>query len=334
MVSDGLRIVVVGARCLGDALMTLPALALLRASLPDARFLLVAPSALAARVWLLSGLAEPSEVREMDGKTHRIPARFFAMRQTRPDGIVLFSGGFVWALAARLAGAPVRVGLASDGRAWLLTHVFPAQAANVHQSVVCRGIASLALAALGNSPAPWQETDYLLPGARDSVREMRRLVVLPSASHGDKIWPAENFAAVMHALLDEGAVSEILVLGSPSERELCQALAAPGGRAGVRAFNAELEELARVCMSAGFALGNTTGLAHLAAFCGCRVLALSGEPGHDRGAPACAGSVSLGNPALPAELQKKGSREVLAAITPEMVLAQLRTMMAEGSPLV
>lgn len=323
-----------GARCLGDALMTLPALALLRGALPAARLYLVAPSELAARVWLLSGLAALSEIQVVGATTNRILAHLRSLRNLSPDGVVLFSGGFVWALGARLTGAAVRVGLASDGRAWLLTHAFPRQAVSVHQSVVCQEIASLALSVLGNSPPSRPTTEYLLPGARAAVRERRRFLVFPSASHKDKIWPTENFVTLMQALLAEGLVSEILVLGSPSERELCQTLAAASGRREVRAYTAELESLAKICLEAGFALGNTTGLAHLAAFSGCRVLTLSGEPGHDRGAPISAGSLSLGNPALPAGLQKKSSREILAALSPAMVLAQLRTMMAEGSLLV
>ncbi|HPH03433.1 MAG TPA: hypothetical protein PK297_10800, partial [Spirochaetota bacterium] len=129
-------IVVAGARCLGDAIMTLPALARLRASREDARFLLLAPGSLSARVYVLSGLVDQAEVEVLPEGNAGIVRRMSRLRQSRPDAVVLWSGGFVWALGARLTGAPIRAGLASDGRAWLLTHAFPEQATDVHQSQV------------------------------------------------------------------------------------------------------------------------------------------------------------------------------------------------------
>jgi len=254
----------------------------------------------------------------------------FRLRQHRPDAVVLWSGGFVWALGARMTGAPIRVGLASDGRGWLLTHAFPVQPADVHQSRVCLGITHLALDALGVSGEDGAAPLYM-PGSTGVRRDPRRLVVIPSASRSDKRWPAEHFRQVIRSLLAEGLVDEILIAGSPAEHELCQALAGMVGGSAVHALNAELEDLAAAFSTAGFALGNTTGLAHLAAACGCRVLALSGEPGQDRGAPAYPGCCSLGNPDLPSDGKKRGSREILAALTPTMVLDQLRTMMAAGS---
>jgi len=310
--------------------MTLPALARLRASREDARFLLLAPGSLSARVYVLSGLVDQAEVEVLPEGNAGIVRRMSRLRQSRPDAVVLWSGGFVWALGARLTGAPIRAGLASDGRAWLLTHAFPEQATDVHQSQVCLGISDLALDALG-VPVVSQKSPFPLPVRTEGVRDPRCLVVIPSASRPDKIWPVENFQHVIRNLVAEGVFGEILVAGSPAETTLCRTLAdLPGVRA-VRALNAELENLAAIFSTAGFALGNTTGLAHLAAACGCRVLALSGEPGQDRGAPACPGCRSLGNPDLPPNGKKRGSREILAAITPDMVLDQLRTMTAEGS---
>jgi ADP-heptose:LPS heptosyltransferase len=143
------------------------------------------------------------------------------------------------------------------------------------------------------------------------------------------MWPAAHFRSLILAALETGLVREVIVTGSPAESTLCQNLVAACDHPAVRAYNDELEALAKFYVTAGYALGNSTGLMHLAALAGCRVLSLSEETGVDRAAPPGKGNYSLGPPVR----QKNGSRQILAAILPQVVLDQLGTMIAEGSVL-
>src|SRR5262245_17939118 len=109
-------IVVRLANWLGDTVMTLPALAALRAARPDARI-----TAVGRWAPLLAGqgvadilLPYPRNL----GERLRLGR---ALREDRPDLAVVFPNSLESALSARWWGAKRRVGFDTDGRAAMLT---------------------------------------------------------------------------------------------------------------------------------------------------------------------------------------------------------------------
>src|SRR5882724_8319513 len=114
------RIIVRGTNWVGDAMMTLPALRELRRLFPNAHI------GLASRSWakgLFIGAEFVDELLIHEGRGLR---SFFQQvrvwRKGQFDLAILLTNSFESGLVAALAGIPVRIGYASDGRARLLTH--------------------------------------------------------------------------------------------------------------------------------------------------------------------------------------------------------------------
>ncbi len=106
-------------------------------------------------------------------------------------------------------------------------------------------------------------------------------VVVPGALWPTKRWPPERFAAVSRTLVAEFDL-RVLLLGSPSERRLCDEIAGDAG-AGVlvAAGETELGQMAAIIDSARVFVGNDSGPMHIAAALGTPTVAIFGptDPG-------------------------------------------------------
>jgi len=382
--------VVVGALRLGDALMTLPALDLLRRALPDAEIWVLAPGPLAARVYRRARVAAPIYVHESGEGWRAILASFFRLRRilagaqraardsaARDPAVrgspacgrvaVLFSGGFIWAFGALFLRARARVGLAGDGRSFLLTHVLPRQPACLHQSEVLGGVVRLALKACSAgapdiplcafrfSPAS-PRLISAEEGAGPEERSARTVVFAPGASGPDKRWPEEHYVRLALLVLEARPDIRILVVGSSAEEGLCRriqsrvaegaarspdACAATEGQARVEALNAEMEDLIEIVFAAHACVANNSGLAHLAAACGVPVLCISGAAAQGKSVPFGQGHVFVGGETPRAHTrfwphfgrrfrQGARARKILRALTPEELCSRLLVMLEKG----
>jgi heptosyltransferase-2 len=97
------------------------------------------------------------------------------------------------------------------------------------------------------------------------------LCLMPGASNAAKTWPAERFAALAELAWARGLLP--VVLGGPAERELGARVA---GRHGLNRCGDTLQEAAAWMTGAMGAIGNDSGLGHLAAACGTPTLVLAG----------------------------------------------------------
>ena len=97
------------------------------------------------------------------------------------------------------------------------------------------------------------------------------LCLMPGASNSAKTWPAERFAALAGLAADQGLLP--VVLGGPAERELGARVA---GSLGLNRCGDTLQEAAAWMAGAVGAIGNDSGLGHLAAACGAPTLVLAG----------------------------------------------------------
>ncbi len=115
------RILVRGPNWIGDAVMSAPALAALRACFPDARITLLAPPRVAE---LFDGAPYLDEIIHYRRQEEGVKAFFEAARSIRAgrfDLAVLFQNAFEAALLAVLGGARMRVGFDEQGRGIYLT---------------------------------------------------------------------------------------------------------------------------------------------------------------------------------------------------------------------
>ena len=131
---------------------------------------------------------------------------------------------------------------------------------------------SLALASGGALPDGDDGRLALRTGIRTRPPTDRPYVVLhPGTSAPARAWPAERFRALTEQLTAEGRF-EVIVTGSPAERELTAYVAGDRGRdlGGLL----DLEELAATIAGASAIVVANTGPAHLAAAVGTPVVSL------------------------------------------------------------
>ena len=247
---------------IGDVLMSLPALADLRAALPHARIRLavgrwsaeIAQSAPVdeVMVWSASWAGRADEGAEGALALARKAA---ALRARRPDLAIDLQGDVRALMLMRLTGARLRAGYANTGGASMLTHVVPLDETVSWQEQNRRAVAAI----LGERP-PAPRIDPLGSADRElaarllaslGLASLRPLVgIHPSGGRLVKQWEVARWGAVAARLQQEFGAS-VLVTGSAADAPLAQALAAHlkpapvdlSGRLSVREMLALVERL-------------------------------------------------------------------------------------------
>ncbi len=265
---------------LGDFVHTLPALAALLAANRGGETwaLLPAPHAPLARLLGVGVIERPAGAAFRFGRAlrGRFDVALTARHSTRAK-LLLTGTAAPRALASRGRGATA-LGLATF-----------AVERERHQ----RHDLDHALRALG-VPSPGDESFLLpLPGALAAGGGQVRhrladgapaVAFLPATRGGNgKQYPVEQFAKVAEGLARTG--TRTIVVVGPGEEPLAAMLAGPPG---VRVAPADLalDETAALLSACDAALGNDSGLTHLAAVVGCPTVALFGPTDPNRTAPA------------------------------------------------
>jgi heptosyltransferase-2 len=271
---------VVAPSWVGDAAMATPALRAIREAWPAAHITVLCRPGIDR---LLAGLPSFDEmiVDRLGGLLGPLRAR----RRLAAVGAgvaVLFPNSFRTALATAIAGIPRRVGIARDGRRWLLTDPIPgpqrgvpASTVNLYCDLVERGL---------GIPVPDRTirlalTDSDRDAAARILAEVPRpfALLIPGGNRADKRWPAERFAAVAGELVRRHGLA-VAVSGSPAERPTINAVRAAASVpiADLAARGLDLGALKGVVAAAGLVVTNDTGPRHLAAAFDVPAVALFG----------------------------------------------------------
>jgi heptosyltransferase II len=176
------------------------------------------------------------------------------------------------ALAAFLARVPERIGV-NESLAGLFNTVsgpfWEAEGPFMH-----RYHAVLAKRWPDLPPMPY--ADYN-PGVTIPKPSGPYLCLMPGSTWPSKAWPREHFAAL--ALLARSEGLGVVVLGTPDEKEICDFV----GESSTHNLcgKTSLKEAAAWLRGAWAAVGNDSGLSHLAAACGTPIVAIYGatDPG-------------------------------------------------------
>jgi heptosyltransferase-2 len=285
------RLVVRAPNWLGDAVMALPALASVRASLPDARITIAARAGIAPifRERTIAGADDVMVVPERD----REPA---SLREGRFDAILLLPNSFRSAWTARRAGVPDRWGYRHALRGMLLTHSVPRPGGHLHQAeYYLRLVRALGFpeAPPGGGPAVTVRPDTAqraaaLLEAAGVPRQGTIVGFAPGAAYGHaKRWPPTRVADVIARLSRERGVICVLVGAAgdrPAAREIESSLPA-----GVPAIDltgrTDLRTLAGVLARCAAFVSNDSGAMHLAAAVGVPVTAIFGPTDERATAP-------------------------------------------------
>jgi heptosyltransferase II len=264
---------------LGDTVMALPALHGLRAACPGACVVAVGRW---APLLAGQGVADALVPYPLQLRNRRRLAA--SLRTMRPDGAVLLTNSFESALAARLWGAPMRLGYDTDRRRVLLTHAVPQPSPRLHQIDEYRGLLEAAGVAAPVTVPVWRLGEDAAAGATVSAlldecgvsRGARAVGLHLGASFGSsKQWPAASFAEVATRLRARGLGP--VLLGSPADVEMAAAVSASAGWAIPSLVARDRPELLpRLLVRLACLVSSDTGLAHLAAAVGTPTVTLFG----------------------------------------------------------
>ena len=284
------RILVRGTNWVGDALMTTPALAVVKDNFPDAHL------AVLAKKWVAPVYGDHPATDEIivldrEGRHRGVGGLILLGRELRSrefDLAVLFQNAMQAAVIVWLARIPLRLGYNTDGRGWLLKPAvrLKPQDKQIHETEYY--LRMLAGGGLNTPPpGPVQPMFYLSEQARrkadDRLNELdlgKSLVlgVAPGAAYGPaKQWPAVRFAAAANLIM-AGREGGVLVFGSDGERrvaaEVIDNLEGPGfDLAGAT----DLTEAAALIKRCHLFLTNDSGLMHVAAAVGTPLVAVFGS---------------------------------------------------------
>lgn len=338
------RTLVISPNWIGDAVMAQPLLRLLHDKRPDRPIDVLAP-AWVAPVW--RAMRETDRVIEAPFRhgALQLRERWHFAQQLRQRGYAeayVLPNTLKFALIPWLAGIPKRVGYRGEMRYGLLN------IRHHDDRAAPRPMVSF-YAALADAPARSVAAPGALPRPRLSVSPETIAAVMahvglradsplvlfaPGSEFGSaKRWPTTHFAELAKMIQRERADTQIALLGSGKDKEVCGEIAAlaPGVRnlAGVTALDQAVALIAR----ADAMVSNDSGLLHIASALNRPIVAIYGptDPNHAPPFSDVAQSLFLGIDCAPCRQREcpLGHHRCMRDISAGMVWEPLKNMLQE-----
>jgi heptosyltransferase-2 len=267
---------------LGDAVMSLPAIADLRRALGGAVIDVVARPSIAP---LFTRVAGVNDVVALDGRRGSSHDASLTLRDRAYAAALLLTNSFQTALTAWRASIRERWGYRSDWRGPLLTHAVMPPRDGMHQVAYYQHL-TRALGFASGPPEPRLEasdedrrvgSELLVAAGWDGRTPL--LALAPGAAYGGaKRWPSESFAALAAALARDG-VRTVLV-GGPGDARAGEDVERGTAQSPLRAITlvgrTDLPALAGVLVQCRGLVTNDSGAMHFAAALGVSVTAMFG----------------------------------------------------------
>ncbi len=304
------RILIVGPNWVGDMVMAQSLLITLKQRRPDCSIDVLSPA------WTLPVAEHMPEV----SKAIEIPLRRgefglakrfrLARKLAREsyDQAILLPNSIQSALTPFLAGIPRRTGYLGEQRWGLLNDVRHLDKSVLRQTV--QRFVALAEDRRDALPPPCPEPRLIVAAAEiGRVREKfgianghaKVLGLCPGAEYGPaKRWPARYFAALATEKMERGWA--VWLFGSGNDRQICDEVnQAAGGRCRSFAGLTSLSEALALLSLTDHVVSNDSGLMHVAAALGRRIVALYGSSDPEFTPPLTrkARIISLGLPCSP-----------------------------------
>jgi len=292
------RIVIIKLDHIGDVILSIPAIANLRAHFPQAHITMVVNSSSESVARYISHVDEVLcyDARFFDksgsGKMLDLSCGMRFAREMRKRGfdlIVDLRGGFASLLFAMIAGSKHRI---DRGTYLVQRRSGRISSASEHEAEV--NLDMLARAgipirfremSLGLTEADLTCADSLL-GECGSIDSYPPVVIMhPGAPGSLKRWSVEKYAQLACELVQEYN-ARIVLVGSKGEKSITRSVAtAVNGQAVDLSGQTTLGQLAAVLCRADLFIGNDSGPMHLAAACGAKVIGLFGPTSPQRFGP-------------------------------------------------
>ncbi len=267
------RILIRATNWVGDAVMCVPALQVIRERFPEAHITILAKPWV-ADLYARERFGDEVILYPAGGKTAKMNL-VWRLRQRRFDCAILLQNAFEAALIAFLAGIPNRIGYKRDGRGFLLTNAPAApKRGEIPRHERYYYLELLRRAGLIDAIP---QTDAIRLDDR-GVQRKHTIGVSPGAAYGSaKRWLPERFAEAASRVAKERNAS-VALFGSKDERALCEQVAAKMGDVRVTNYAgqttlAQFIELAAQCE---VFLTNDSGAMHISSALGIPTVAIFG----------------------------------------------------------
>ncbi len=271
---DYMKILVRATNWLGDAIMSLPALAALRAAHPSAYITIL------GHPWLADLYGSESFCDATIPYPKTLPEKLRLARSLhgRFDTALLLQNAFEAAAFAWLTRIPRRIGFSTDGRGFLLTDAFPPVPLTRHERFYYLDL----LKASGLISSYDAESPIALRGIRAERRPW--LGISPGAAFGSaKRWYPDRFAAAATTIAREKNLS-VALFGSRDEApivaEVERLLLAENIPVENFAGRTTLREFIGLVASCSLMLTNDSGAMHVAYATGTPSLTIFGSTDH------------------------------------------------------
>jgi heptosyltransferase-2 len=295
-----MKILVRAPNWVGDAVMAIPALEMIRRTRAGDEICILARPVVAD---LLSG--QPFVDRILQYDFHGRHEGWFGrqkliveLRKERFDMAVLLQNAFEAAWLAWRAGIPERIGYARDGRGPLLTKAIPAPKVGEipkhesHYYLELLRRASWIEASPAIPPIRLSVPDVARTAAESALRSAGaretawRCAIAPGASYGAaKCWPPECFALLADRLISECG-ADVIFFGTAGEKEIAARIRSNmKSRVISLVGETSTRDLAALFASCSVFIGNDSGAMHVAAAAGLPVIGIFGSTDPEGTAP-------------------------------------------------
>jgi heptosyltransferase I len=318
-----MRVLIVKLSSIGDVVHTLPAAALLRRALPDARIAWVVDRRASA---ILQGSPVIDDLIEIDsrelgrefisglglGKTQ---ARLGEVqttdrpKRTGPADIALdFQGLIKSGLLAYASRAKKRIGFETDELREKPCRIFLTEQVETSRldHVIDKNLALAAAAINGSSSIPKLEYEFPITlSAEDEQHAAATIdqsgesdsagfaVLNPGGGWSTKLWTPENYAKLADWLWSDCRLRSFVTFG-PGEESLAQRVV-DGTRSGrARVVPSTIKQFVALARRAALFVGGDTGPLHLAAASGTPIVGLYGPTSSERNGPFDPRDVTVG----------------------------------------
>jgi heptosyltransferase II len=257
-------ILIVSTNWVGDAIMSLPAVQILRGEDPDVRITVLAKPGVAALWEMHSAVNSVVVWNKKSGNKKTIDA----LRKASFDSAYILPNSFRSAYVALRAGISKRIGARGHWRSWMLSDII--RLGEGHQQFETMNI----LGVQGDPPTP----ELNVPSATfDELTGKRVVTLLPGAARGpSKRWPTERFVELAKKLRDDPDVTVVLS-GGPDDAASCDEMVKQIGEGVVNlAGKTSIPAWAALLKQSDCVVANDSGGMHLAAAVGTPVVAIFG----------------------------------------------------------
>jgi heptosyltransferase II len=273
------KIAILRYRFIGDTLLTIPFLRVLRQHNPHCEIVLyLSPDTVA----LLEGCPYIDRIVAFDPKTMGFFKALACLKQEQFDRIYVLKRSFSSALLAFLAGIPERIGYASENRNFLLTQAVTYRSYLQHEAACHLDLITPFLhTTLIESEKEkhlylehWQTESDLARVKEDYALTFPYIILHPTSSNALKHWGDTAYTQLIQSLLSHFPEHHLVFLGTHEDKQGYQKLLRTlqkdlGGSPSLErlhnwAGTTELKEAMALVYHAQLLVGNDSGLAHIA----------------------------------------------------------------------